>query len=265
MISSRNGPVTADFLETARRLTADLRRANPTLYWINLCISTAVGYAALGVATHQPSLAVRLVSGIVSVFALYRALMFIHELMHLRPGAVPALWTAWNVLVGVPLLLPSFMYEDVHRLHHSKAYYGTKDDPKYLPLARTGLPAIIGLLLGSLLVPVLLLMRFAIVAPLAAASPAIRQIMVGRISSLTINPTFHRAPPQRAVGQWIVLEVAGVLYIWTALALLAAGMSPSSSFLTAIAVGAGISFVKQARTVVAHRWESDGRATNVIG
>ena len=38
-------------------------------------------------------------------------------------------------LLGVPLLVPSFLYEGVHNQHHAKLYYGTIDDPEYLPLA----------------------------------------------------------------------------------------------------------------------------------
>jgi fatty acid desaturase len=267
-ISDRNGggDAVADFLASVRGLTADLYRPNRTVYWLDLWASAAVGYTALAVATYGSNPALRLVCGIVAVFALYRAVMFIHELMHVRRGAVPALWTVWNALVGVPLLLPSFMYEDVHRLHHSKACYGTKDDPEYFPLAGAGLPTIVALLLASLLAPVLLLVRFAIIAPLAAIVPAVRRMMIERMSSLIINPQFRRAPPaRRAAMRWIVLEAAGVLYVWTAFTLLATGTLSLSSFLTALAVGAGIAFVNQLRTVVAHRWESDGHATDVMG
>ncbi len=42
---------------------------------------------------------------------------------------------AWNLLVGIPMLTPSFMYEDVHTLHHARTRYGTPEDPEYLPLA----------------------------------------------------------------------------------------------------------------------------------
>ena len=36
------------------------------------------------------------------------------------------------LLIGVPLLVPSFIYEGVHNQHHAKRYYGTVDDPEYL-------------------------------------------------------------------------------------------------------------------------------------
>ena len=76
-----------------------------------------------------------LVAGLVAMLALYRAGSFIHELTHIKQGAVRGFQPAWNLLVGIPLLIPSFMYEGVHNQHHAKTYYGTANDPEYLPLA----------------------------------------------------------------------------------------------------------------------------------
>ena len=55
---------------------------------------------------------------VVSVLALYRGVSFIHELTHLRSGAIPGFFWGWNLVIGVPLLVPSFMYAGVHQLHH---------------------------------------------------------------------------------------------------------------------------------------------------
>ena len=76
-----------------------------------------------------------LASAVVAVLALYRAGLFIHEITHLKAGALPGFKLAWNALVGVPLFVPSFMYEGVHNLHHARTRYGTVEDPEYLPLA----------------------------------------------------------------------------------------------------------------------------------
>src|SRR3546814_4542941 len=76
-----------------------------------------------------------LVAAVVAVVALYRAGSFIHELTHLRKNALPGFRLACNILVGVPLLIPSFMYEGIHSLHHNRTKYGTVEDPEYLPLA----------------------------------------------------------------------------------------------------------------------------------
>ena len=47
----------------------------------------------------------------------------------------PGFGFGFNAVVGVPLLVPSFLYEGVHQLHHARTRYGTVEDPEYLPLA----------------------------------------------------------------------------------------------------------------------------------
>src|SRR3546814_12815545 len=69
------------------------------------------------------------------MLALYRAASFIHELTHIRKGALPGFRFGWNLIVGIPLMIPSFMYEEVHTQHHARTRYGTASDPEYLPLA----------------------------------------------------------------------------------------------------------------------------------
>jgi len=75
----------------------------------------------------NPVLAV--VSGVVAALALYRALLFIHELTHIHKQALPGFRLVWNLLVGIPMLTPSLMYENVHTLHHARTRYGTAEDP----------------------------------------------------------------------------------------------------------------------------------------
>ena len=58
-------------------------------------------------------------AALVAILALYRAGSFIHELTHIKHKDVPGFRLGWNALVGVPLLMPSFMYEGVHSLHHA--------------------------------------------------------------------------------------------------------------------------------------------------
>src|SRR5690606_37967608 len=161
-------------LRTAAQLTRDLSEARPGIYWPDMVGSAVLGYAALAGAILAGSTWLALACGLVAVLALYRALLFIHEISHLHRNALPGFRTAWNVLVGIPMLTPSFMYEGVHTLHHARTRYGTADDPEYLPLALMkpwSLPAFI---LLSLLSPPALLLRFAILNPLSQAIRAMR-------------------------------------------------------------------------------------------
>ena len=125
-------------------------------------------------------------ASVVSVLALYRALLFIHEVSHMKHSALPGFRTGWNALVGVPLLTPAFMYEGVHNLHHAKTRYGTVDDPEYLPLALMRPWTLPVFILVSALAPLGLLIRFAILSPLSWIVPGLRKIVVERLSLIHI-------------------------------------------------------------------------------
>ena len=137
-----------------------------------------------------------LLAGLISILALYRAGSFIHELTHIRRGSLPGFRFAWNALIGIPLLLPSFMYEGIHNLHHARTRYGTAEDPEYLPLALMKPFTVPLFVLVSALAPIGLFIRYALLAPLSAVIPPLRKLVVERYSGLIINPEFRRRPPE---------------------------------------------------------------------
>ena len=65
---------------------------------------------------------------------LYRAALFIHEIVHLPENRFIAFRVVWNLLCGIPMLIPSFTYS-THLGHHRRTMYGTNQDGEYLPLA----------------------------------------------------------------------------------------------------------------------------------
>jgi fatty acid desaturase len=186
----------ATMLKAAANLTRDLNVPNSAIYWADILGSALLGYVTLFAAmTVQPTwLAVA--AGLIAVLALYRAGSFIHELTHIKKGAVRGFRFTWNLVVGVPLLVPSFMYEGVHNQHHAKRYYGTVDDPEYLPLALMHPWTLPVFLIAAALAPIGMLIRFAILAPLSMLFPMLRAVVVGRYSGLQINPRFVRPKPE---------------------------------------------------------------------
>src|SRR5438309_1872678 len=185
----------AAMLKAAANLTRDLNVPKAKIYWADMLGFALLGYAALFAAMFVRPAGLAAAAGVVAVLALYRAGSFIHELTHIKKGAVRGFRFAWNLVVGVPLLVPSFMYEGVHNQHHAKRYYGTVDDPEYLPLALMH-PWTLPLFLGAaLLAPVGMLIRFAILAPLSLLFPGLRRQVVAKFSGLQINPRFRRPAP----------------------------------------------------------------------
>ncbi|WP_231733383.1 fatty acid desaturase, partial [Phenylobacterium sp. CCH12-B4] len=117
----------------ANDIARDLTRANPRVYWLDLAVTAAVTWLSLLIAVTSASTGWAVAAGIVCILSLYRRISFIHELTHLRRDDVPGFHIAWNVLIGVPFLTPSLLYEGVHVLHHAKDRYGTARDPEYHP------------------------------------------------------------------------------------------------------------------------------------
>ena len=251
-------------LRAAADLTRDLNVPRAAIYWADLIVSALAGYAALFTAMLAPSPLVAVIAGLVAVLALYRAGSFIHELTHIKQGAVRGFRLVWNLAVGVPLLVPSFMYEGVHNQHHAKTYYGTANDPEYLPLALMKPWTLPLFLVASLLAPIALLFRFAVLAPLSLLFPRLRATVVARYSGLQINPAFRR---NRADGelarQWRWQEAATSLWAIALLAMVAIGVVPWLAFAIFIAIASGVMFLNQVRTLVAHLWENDGAAMSV--
>ena len=244
-------------LRAVRELTRDLGSAKGRYYWPDMLLSAGLGYSGIAGAVLADSLPLALLSGLIASLALYRALMFNHELTHLHRDAVPGFRLVWNALVGIPLLTPSFMYEGVHTLHHKRTQYGTIEDPEYLPLALMKPWSLPLFVIAALLAPIALILRFAVLVPLSAIIPPLRTLLWQRASSLAINPDFRRKPATGAVRTLMLWqESAGFLWAWAVLA--STQMIGWRPLLIALAIVSVTALLNQLRTLVAHLWENEG-------
>lgn len=245
-------------LKAAAQMTRDLNRPDARIYWADLFVSVILGYGALALCIVDRGGWASYVAGVVAVLALYRAGSFIHEISHIKKGDLPGFRLVWNLLVGVPLLAPSFMYEGVHNQHHAKTKYGTIDDPEYLPLASMKPWSLPLFLIFAALAPVLLLVRFAVLAPLSLLVPPLRRLVVGRYSGLQINPHFVREPATGIDARnWRWQETASSVWAMGLIAGMATGVLPIREFLIVLGVMSGVMFLNQVRTLVAHLWENE--------
>ena len=250
-------------LKAAASLTRDLNAPKPAIYWADMLGSALLGYAGLAIAIAATGW-MALAAGLVAVLALYRAGSFIHELTHIKQGAMRGFRFTWNLIVGVPLLVPSFLYEGVHNQHHAKTYYGTANDPEYLPLALMKPWTLPVFLLAAALAPIGMLIRFGLLAPLSLVFPKLRKLVVERYSGLQINPIFRRPAPQGQFARdWRWQETAASIWAIALMVLVATGIIPVAAFVTFLAVASGVMFLNQVRTLVAHLWENEGEAMSV--
>ena len=251
-------------LKAVAGLTRELNAPRADIYWPDFLGSALVGYAALTGAMLLHPWPLALAAGVVAILALFRAGSFIHELTHIKSGELRGFKLAWNAVVGIPLLIPSFLYEGVHNLHHAKTRYGTIEDPEYLPLALMRPWTLPVFVVAAMLAPVALLFRFAVLTPLSLVSPKLREVVVGRYSGLQINPSFRR---KRAEGelarQWRWQEGAASLWAIALIVLVVTGAVPSRAFVIFLGVASGTMLLNQIRTLVAHLWENEGEAMSV--
>ena len=263
-VQAARAPVADDkaMMRAAAELTRDISAAKPAIYWPDMLGSAALGYAALAGTILAGSTWLALGCALVAVLALYRALLFIHELTHIHRNALPGFRTAWNLLVGIPLLTPSFMYEGVHTLHHSRTRYGTADDPEYLPLALMKPWTLPLFVIVALLAPLALIFRFGVLAPLGLVIPAVRRLNWEKFSALSINPAFRRRPAEDGERRRFVLLEAGAS-LWAIVLVGSVFVLGWRPLLIAMAVLGVVALLNQLRTLVAHLWENEGEAMSV--
>lgn len=257
-------PEDREMLRAAVELTKDIAAARSSIYWPDMLVSAGMGYAALAGAILLSNPLLALLCGVIASLALYRALLFIHELTHIHKDALPGFRFGWNLLVGIPLLTPSLMYENVHTLHHARTRYGTPEDPEYLPLALMKPWTLPVFTLMALLLPVGLLIRSAVLVPLGAAIPPVRRLVWERASSLSINPAFRRRAPEGAFARMVLWQELGAT-VWAWFLLWYSFGNGWRPLLIGIAVVSLTALLNQIRTLVAHLWENEGEVMTVTG
>lgn len=257
-------------IRRASALARDLGAYRPALYWADTIASAVVGWGALAALlllpgrSSGPSSVWTAALAVVAVLGLYRLGSFIHEISHMKDKDVPGYRTGWNLIAGIPLMIPSFMYEGVHNLHHMKNRYGTARDPEYMALAlkpKLSVPLFVAV---AALGPLGLLLRWAVLAPLSAIIPSLRSAVEARFSALSINPDFRREPVAgEARARWTRLEIATSAFALGVLALVGSGIIPLRAFLIWLGVLSASMVINQIRTLAAHLWENDGAPMSI--
>lgn len=255
-------------IQQARRLVADLLAPRPAIFWADFLASLAAGYAAAAVHLEAPFLSpVQLVAWLVAGIALFRVSLFMHEIVHFRRGEMTAFKVAWNVLAGIPFLMPSFLYEH-HLGHHNAHHYGTPRDGEYLPLGVARLRTLLGYLAEIVLLPVLAVARFLIGTPVSFLHPRLRQFVLERCSPLVINLRHRREIPADAPRRlWAAIEIACFLRALGLFTFLFIGQVHVGDKVVPLTwhrlaklygvavVALGLNHI---RTLAAHRYRSDG-------
>ncbi|SFE63483.1 fatty acid desaturase [Nitrosomonas sp. Nm166] len=254
-------PYTKEFpLREAHRLVRDLMTPNPWIYWIDFMFHITLGWAAFFMALLSPMFSLWQLGGyVVAVLALYRSAIFVHELAHLKKGTFKNFRLVWNIICGIPLMIPSFTYDGVHSDHHKPDVYGTSKDGEYLPFAtRRPMEMVIYVLL-SFLIPVLLVARFLLLTPLSYLIPPLRKIVWERASSLTIDPGYRRA--ENAIRNdlnWRQQELGACLFAATVIGLVVLEVFPYPILILWYLIAVTVFILNSLRTLAAHAYRNPG-------
>lgn len=243
----------------ARNLLKDLHSPRPAFYWLDLLLTSALGWTAFVIAARTPFSLGMLQCAAIAVFALYRGLAFLHEITHFKTRSLRGFEAAWNALIGFPLLMPSFIYVGVHQSHHSLASYGTSNDPEYLPFAKSSCMTLV-FAMESFLIPAALAIRFLVLSPIGLVVPRFQRWLAVHASALTMNFSYKRDATPGLLKRMRFGSVL-ILLLW----LTAAVFLPLHVFALWFGVVSVASFINTLRTLAAHRYEGEGNPVDRSG
>jgi len=249
----------AAVINEARALVADLFVARPALYWLDLLVTLAIGYGAAAAYFRLPlGSPLQIGAFFVCGFAFFRAGSYVHEITHMRNGQMLSFRVAWNLLCGIPLVMPSHFYEN-HIDHHNSHHYGTHRDGEYLPLGGGGWGEILKFFAQVPFMPLYIALRL-LLSPLTFAHPKLRTWVLEHMSSYVLNfhhrLTIPKNAPRRA---WAALELACSLRLAGMLAVVAVGMFPVTRLVLMYCLATFVLGLNYLRNLVAHRYRNDGK------
>lgn len=258
-VSEQDVAVQQRLASMCRPLVEDLFQPTPWWYWVDFVLTLIVAYWSASAHLFSPLGSLRwLLLLPIAVVSVYRMAMFIHEVVHLKSHQVPGFATTWNLLAGVPLLMPSFLYES-HLKHHSSQHYGTHRDGEYLPLATGTTRYLLAFLSQVFYQPLFIFGRFLIGTPLSVLHPGLREWILSRASSLVINFSYRRTPEEqtwRSFSFWI--EWACCLRAWVIVGVVVLGFQPWNHVIKLYLLACCALGLNHLRTAVAHRYRSHG-------
>ena len=195
-----------------------------------------------------------------TVLLFLRAVMFTHELVHLPKEGWNGFRFAWNVLCGIPFLIPSFTYYP-HIDHHRRKSYGTEDDGEYLNLSHQSPRAILFYMLLTVITPIASFVRFGILSPIAWVYPGIRKWKFQHASTMAMDFSYVRPEASDRVYRVMYLQEAACFLVCVGIVLHAPLIAKTwfdPLWLHAYAVSLAILLLNNIRTLGAHRWTGEG-------
>ncbi len=254
----------------AKSLVKDLSKPNPWIFGADFTASILTGHIAFHGLLYAelwsglsggPLWALRIALFAVVSILYMRSAMFIHELVHLPAKGFGWFRVYWNLLCGIPFLIPSFLYYP-HVDHHRRKHYGTEHDGEYLDLSHRHPIHLLVFIGAAFIVPFAAFARFAIMSPIAWVVPQFRVWVERHASSMIIDIVYLRGDyGPRAARIMRLQEVACFLWclVLVGRAPVLSGQLVDGFLLQAYLLSVTLILINNVRTLGAHRWMGDGR------
>jgi len=249
----------SNWTRQAREIVDDLHRRSAPIYWTDFTLSVGAAWTLAVLFFSAPGwgpLALLEMLGAAILF--FRAGTFIHEIVHFRDGELKWFARAWNLFMGIPLLMPWIFYRN-HVDHHSVRYFGTPDDGEYLPLAAAPRVETIKYVAQVTVLPAGVILRFGLLGPLSWLNRRLREwVLTGIYSAAVSNPYYRRRFPKDDERHLLIVEVLCFLWMLALVVLVARGTMHWMVFVKAYAllgVALGLNWV---RNLAAHGYGNRG-------
>lgn len=251
--------------KTVSESVRDLLQPNPWIYWADMLLSAVTAQVAVAFYLYSTSPVTQVVGFFIAGLAFYRASIFIHEIQHFRRGTFRTFKIVWNVIAGIPLMLPQFMYAE-HGGHHRNRDYGTDGDAEYLKLMQQPWFSLCYMASRVLWLPLMFILRFLVLPPLAWVSPAVRHWTWRYASTIGGINLFHKRPLPDAEEEryWKIQEAGACLYIWFIVGSILLGFAPWTLLGKLYVMGVFIVCLSHLRTLTSHRFANDGGAMTYL-
>src|SRR6188474_1316419 len=117
MASSPDAGVTAaegpHWIRLARDMVDDLHKRSALIYWTDFLLTATAAWALALYFLLTPGWGtVPLLALLGSAFLFFRGGTFIHEIIHFRAGELKWFARVWNLLMGIPFLMPWIIYKN---------------------------------------------------------------------------------------------------------------------------------------------------------
>jgi fatty acid desaturase len=252
---------TSVFLTEAREMVGDLFHPNPYIYWADMLVTLAVATASTVIFLFAPLLSwPQIIGFFIAPFALHRLANFIHEVAHFRTNKqMRSFIIGWDLLVGVMTMMPSFFF-DTHMLHHNGNVFGTKHDCEYVPLGRGSFGTLTMFMGQIFLQPIMVIIRFTILAPISFLHPRLRQWVLENCSSFVfVWPCPRELPANAPRLEWAIMDILCWLRATSMFVAIPLGILPWHHILLVYIIAAATLFLHYFRSLAAHIYLGDGR------